>query len=155
MILYLDSSALLKLYVAEADSNVVHQWARSADILASCRIALVEAMSGLARRQRDGTLNAVEVEQVRLAFLADWDGYVALDMNEVAAAALVQRHALRALDAIHLAAALRLASAPELASTSADGTVRFASFDQRQRAAAAAEGLAVLPPDALGAATSA
>jgi predicted nucleic acid-binding protein len=112
-------------------------------------------MSGLARRQRDGTLNAVEVEQVRLAFLADWDGYVALDMNEVAAAALVQRHALRALDAIHLAAALRLASAPELASTSADGTVRFASFDQRQRAAAAAEGLAVLPPDALGAATSA
>jgi predicted nucleic acid-binding protein len=147
MILYLDASALVTLYVTEANSEQVRQWVGSAEILASSRISRVEIAAALARRQRDGALTADEVDRVRAAFGADWDDYVALDVDEAAAADMARHHPLRALDAIHLAAALGLAAAPELTDTAASAALRFASFDERQRAAAAAEGLAVLPAE--------
>jgi predicted nucleic acid-binding protein len=53
------------------------------------------------------------------------------------AGALADRHGLRALDAIHLASALSIA-------TPADQTT-FVTFDRRLAEAAIAEGLTVLP----------
>jgi predicted nucleic acid-binding protein len=146
MILYLDASALVKLYVSEPDSVAVHQWAGAAELLATSRLASVEILSGLARRQRDHTLTAEALQRIVTSFQAEWEDYLALEVDEVTVAELVLRHPLRALDAVHLAAALGLAAAaPEPTGAASDVAVRFASFDERQRAAAVAEGLAVLP----------
>jgi len=148
MIPYLDTSALLKLYVSEPESDAVRQWAGAATLPATSRLALVEALSGLARRHRDQALTVDEVQAVAAAVQAEWDDYLTVEIDEVTAARLVLRHPLRALAAIHLAAALDLAAtAPQFAGTAAAADVRLASFDARQRAAAVAEGLEVLPSD--------
>ena len=55
------------------------------------------------------------------------------------AADLAKRHALRGFDAVHLSAALRLATRDQL-------TLAFSSFDDRLNQAARAEGLAVMKP---------
>ena len=52
MILYLDTSALVKLYVVEPHSNKVRKWAEEAEIVATCRIAYPEALSAMNRRFR-------------------------------------------------------------------------------------------------------
>jgi predicted nucleic acid-binding protein len=71
-----------------------------------------------------------------------WPALVHLPVGAQDGGALALRHPLRALDAIHVAAALALRQAmPEAA-------LAFASFDARQVVAARAEGLAVLEPPA-------
>jgi hypothetical protein len=37
LILYLDTSSLAKLYIAEAHSNLVANWVEEAEIVATCR----------------------------------------------------------------------------------------------------------------------
>ena len=69
----------------------------------------------------------------------NWPSYGALKARSESAADLMTRHPLRTLDAIHVAAALELADEVGLES------VDFVSFDRRQREAALAEGLRVLP----------
>jgi len=45
LILYLDASSLVKLYVEEAYSNTVRDWAEEAEIIATCRVAYPETIS--------------------------------------------------------------------------------------------------------------
>ena len=52
MILFLDTSALVKLYVEEADSETVRGWVEEAEEVACQWIAYVEAQSALAAKQR-------------------------------------------------------------------------------------------------------
>ena len=107
---------------------------------ASSVIAYAEARSALARAGRPGPwlprahreLDAIWAEIARLSV----DESTALE-----AGALAERHRLRGMDALHLAAALRYAagSAPE--------AVVFVSWDRDQRVAAKAEGLELMPAD--------
>ena len=53
MILFLDTSALIRLYIVEADSPVVHASVARAETVAVCRIAEAEACAALARRARE------------------------------------------------------------------------------------------------------
>lgn len=52
MILFLDTSALVKLYVVEADSPAIHAAVARAETVAVSRIAWAEACAALARRAR-------------------------------------------------------------------------------------------------------
>ena len=56
MILYLDTSSLLRLYLPEPFSGEVLQWATAADAVAISRVGLTEAVAGLAARSRRGDL---------------------------------------------------------------------------------------------------
>ena len=49
MILYLDTSALVKLYVEEAHSDWVHACAAEAEVLATSVVARPEMLSALSR----------------------------------------------------------------------------------------------------------
>lgn len=140
MIVYSDASAIVKIYLAEDQSLAVADWLADADVVATHAIAYVETRSALARRKQDGSLTADKHDQALMALDADWPSFAQVSMDEHAAGDIAARHALRALDAIHVAAALELAhAAPE-------ATVTFCSFDQRQLVAARAEGLVVLDP---------
>lgn len=140
MILYIDTSALVKLYVAESGSEHVARWVEEAeDVMTSC-VTYPEAMSALVRRRNDGTLTSTEFETARDKLEVEWTSYPQVVVDELTAGMLVIRHGLRGFDAIHIAAALNLLA--ELAPL----TVAFSSFDTRQLAAARAEGLTVLEP---------
>lgn len=138
MILYLDSSSLVKLYVEEAGSSELSRWADEAGILATSRVAFAEVMAALARRRREGSLDAAAFESAAARLAADWAELAVLEVNELAAGQLAVRHALRGFDAIHLAALLDIRAA------AADARLAFSSFDAAQLAAARAEGVEVL-----------
>jgi predicted nucleic acid-binding protein len=136
MILYCDTSTLVKLYVEEECSAVVRGWVEKADMVATCRVALPEMFSAFTRRLNCGDLDPDAYRRLLAAVGADWAHVVVLDFDERQAADLVERHALRGFDAVHLSAALRLAAREQV-------DLLFSAFDERLNRAAGAEGLRV------------
>jgi predicted nucleic acid-binding protein len=139
--LYLDTSALVKLYVAEDGSTLVRRAIADADRVATSEIAYVEARAAFARRRREGNLLPVQQRRIVRALDADWGRYHRLDVTETLirqAAVLAERHRLRAYDAIHLASAALLKAR-------LGPPVVFACWDDPLAAAARREGLAPLP----------
>ena len=53
MILYCDTSALIKLLIVEPRSDQMQAVCSRAEAIAVCRITWAEAIAGLARRQRE------------------------------------------------------------------------------------------------------
>ena len=141
MILYLDTSAFLKLFLLEAFSDFVLERTREAESLATSRVAFVESCAGMARRFRQGRLAEAEHAAARQALEERWPHIGVIDLDEFAAGQLAFRHGLRAFDAVHLAAAMKVR-------TEADGpdSVLFCTFDASQAAAARAEKFQVVPP---------
>jgi uncharacterized protein len=139
--LYLDTSALVKLYVEEEGSSMVRQWVDDADTVATSIIAFVEARAAFAHRRREKRISSAAHARLVRDFAADWDRYLVLEATQTLmrrAGRLTETHALRAYDAIHLAAAKILRE--KLAEP-----VSFASWDVRLVAAARKEGLEVIP----------
>ena len=139
MILYLDTSALVKLYIEEPGSPEVRALVKAAQIVSTSRVAYVEARAGLARKFREGELAREEYSRIVEDLERDWKNYFILEVSESVAklgGELTERHPLRGFDAIHLASALLLKSRIRSA-------VSFSCFDERLKEAARAEGLAV------------
>jgi uncharacterized protein len=142
--LYLDTSALAKLYVPEPETSAVERWVRAQDQpIPFSSLHELELASLLERKRGAGDASAAAVKRVWAHVEHDLRSGVLrrpeLDWPPVFAAAvrLVRRHGgragLRALDSLHLAAAAQLRPSA------------FATFDRRQSRAAAAEGLRILP----------
>lgn len=140
MILYLDTSSLVKAYLDEPCSDDVEAWIDAAEAVATSRVTYPEIASALARRRANGALSSRDV-RLSLDDLEDsWERYLIVDLAERRAARLAVTHVLRGIDAIHLAAAVTLRDA-----VGTDG-LAFSSFDRRLAQAAAGEGLIVLEP---------
>lgn len=137
MILYIDTSALIKAYVTEDASEDVLALMGEADVVATSRLAYPEATAALARRGREGHLAAPALARAMEALRAQRREFLTIELDEDSAVALVLRHPLRAADALHLAAAL------EVAATAGEAHLVFACYDRRLNEAAQAEGLAV------------
>ncbi|MDD5385527.1 MAG: type II toxin-antitoxin system VapC family toxin [Gallionella sp.] len=140
MILFCDTSALLKLYIVEAGSEVLKARVVEAEAVAVCRIAWAEAHAALSRRAREVPGDAPVIEQAKAALAQDWPRFVVMEVDQ----ALVERagnyadtFALRGYDSIQLAAAFeagRIAQSP----------ICFACFDARLNKAADVLGMACL-----------
>jgi predicted nucleic acid-binding protein len=137
---YLDSSALAKLYVPEPESDRLEAFSRGRRDLIISELAITEVLSAVARRRREGMLNALQALEIRDAVLADVDSgsFHRLDMSPV-----VHREAerllfqidsvpLRTIDALHVAVAL-LGSATHVV-----------TYDARMRSVAMHAGLKTL-----------
>jgi len=86
-----------------------------------------EVYAGLARKRRDGHLSERRYALACRQFERDWKAYVRVDLwDEILLLArdLIQRHPLRASDAIHLASALSLRGA-------LGEDITFAAADER------------------------
>lgn len=141
LLYFFDASALVKRYVDEADSDRVDELLREA-IPAVCRTSEVEVASALCRRAREGVFSHAERDRAVLALRRDISSFQVVEvLPEVVERSLVllARHPLRAADALQLGACLILWEKLRF-------PVAFVAFDARLREAAAAEGLAVLPP---------
>ncbi|WP_315095420.1 type II toxin-antitoxin system VapC family toxin [uncultured Cellulomonas sp.] len=137
-IVYLDTSALVKLCVAEPGSALVAALWDGADLVVTSRLADAEVRAVLAGGHRAGRLDDAGAVQALAAWERLWPALHVLELRDAvtaSAASLVGRHPLRAADALHLASALELRS-PDLV---------VAAWDEHLAAAARAEGLLVVP----------
>jgi predicted nucleic acid-binding protein len=138
VILYLDSSSIVKLYVQETDTAEMKRQAAAAEEVASSRIAYAEVRSALARKRREGGISQAEYARTVAAFRSEWLHITVQEVTQQVvelAGAFCEAHKLRGMDAIHLASAKLLADATE-------APVRISSSDPRLREAATAEGMA-------------
>ena len=145
MTAFADSSALVKLYVPEAD----HQVVRGAEPFVVSHLARVEVTAALWRKHRMGEVGRNEASLLATAFDFDFLGddrsaprfaIVGVDEDVIAnAVRLLAPHNLRAYDAVQLASAL-------VARRAVPDCETLVAFDDGLRHAALAEGLAVLPP---------
>ena len=140
MILYLDTSSLVKLYVDEVHAVTVREWVEDAELIATCRVALPEAISAFHRRFRSGDFSKPDYENLIAGFTEDWRKYVVLDFDELEAGLLVGKYGLRGFDAVHLSSAKMMRQDANLA-------LFFSSFDEKLNKAAAGEGFQVLVPE--------
>jgi predicted nucleic acid-binding protein len=108
MIVYLDASALVKRYVAEANSLSVTSLITKASAVGTAVISRAEVSAALGKATRMKALKRVEAASALQAFTADWENLIRLQITEVLiarAASLAWDHSLRGYDAVHLAAA--------------------------------------------------
>lgn len=137
MILFCDTSALVKLYIKEDFSDAMQTLARSASAIAVCRIAWAETMAALARRSRENPADAKVIETIRARLSADWSRYAIVEVTQPLlelAGEYADTFALRGYDSVQLAAArtLQVADQQEL---------HFACFDARLRKSAKVLGM--------------
>lgn len=138
MILYLDTSAWLKLYVDERGTQEVIAAVQAAELVAISRIAYAEARAALARVLREKRTTLAEHRKRIAALDADYVEVLKVEVSEEVvrqAGELAESHALRGFDAIQLASARWLAR-------KARKPVRLLAFDERVNEAAHALGLA-------------
>jgi len=121
LIVYFETSALVKLLVEESGSDdAAHAW-DSADSVTSSVITYTEARAALAAVHRGGRLSGEGLEIAKASLEHRWELIEAIaPSDEIVhhAAELAEIHALRGYDALHLATAL--ASAPVLITFDAD-----------------------------------
>ena len=138
MILYLDTSALVKLYIEEERSQAVAEHVERAVTTATAYVSYAEARAAFARRRRANTLSSTELSRIVRELDHDWSTYTFVEIGERVvrrAGSLCERHALRGYDAVQLAAALDVRRA--------GGDVEFACFDAHLNRAARREGLRI------------
>lgn len=126
-VLYLDSSALVKLAVEEPESGALREFVRSAQLV-SCDLARVEVPRAVGRH------NAAALPAARRVL--DAITLIALRRPLLDRAGEVAPELTRSLDAIHLASAESLGSAL--------GTI--VTYDRRMMEAAAVLGLTTFAP---------
>lgn len=137
MRVYLDTSALVKLYTSEEGSALARRCVQDAEVAVTSLLAYVEARAAFARKRRDGTFTPLEHRRAVRDLDRDWERFVRWEVTDGlvrGAAALADRHHLRAYDAVHLASAT--SARHEFAES-----LLFATWDARLEAAAGREGL--------------
>ncbi len=140
MILYLDTSALVKMYVDEEDAPRLRAAVAEANVVGTSEIAYVELRSALARRARDGSLERLAYRRTLRDVEADWAQLFLITVSNRLvhdAGELAERYRLRAYDAIHLASSLALQSGVE-------EPVTFACWDKALESSAVAAKLRLL-----------
>ena len=141
MILYLDTSALVKRYFLETYSDdVLSRW-RSATQIVTSFVAYAETMASIYRKKREADLADTLIRRIANFFHEDWQSFIRVEVNDELNRYIdrvVERYPLRGFDAIHLASAMviheRLSE-----------NFVFACFDDRLAGAAQSEGLATFP----------
>lgn len=149
-IVLLDSSGLVKRYIAETGSAWVQTLTApaSGNTLYLARITGAEIVSAITRRQRRGATTPADAAAAIAAFRTDFGrAYFPLDVTpDLVARAmdLAERHGLRGFDAVQIAAALELRDQCLAAGLPAP---LFITADTELNTAARAEGLPVDDPN--------
>lgn len=138
MIAYFDTSAIIPLLVDDepGSETALAVWL-GAESVATARILFAEAAAALAQAARLGRLDPVAHDRVLAELDSAWDQLDVVEIDDPLvheAGSLARTHPLRGYDAVHCAAALRLA----------DPSTVALSGDQKLLDAWRAEGLQVV-----------
>jgi predicted nucleic acid-binding protein len=131
---YADASALVKIVRDEPESDALRAFFADADLV-SCELVLTEVPRAIRRASADDPALPLDDLIARAGETIDALALLPLDRGLLAAAGALAEPALRALDAIHVAAAAHLSPLDA-----------FVSYDERQAAAARLAGLRTVSP---------
>lgn len=129
--LYVDTSALLKRYVAEHDSQISIELMGADPVLITSRLTEVEVRRNLVR-----LLSVADAAAAKKQFLQDLDAFALVAIDHVTcnlASTIAEQTLCRSLDALHLASAQRAGPATAIL-----------TFDTRQAQAARTLGFSVI-----------
>ncbi len=122
----------MKLLVDEAQSEQLRQISTTVDAIGVCRITWAEAMSALARIQREDPVSDEDLEQARQHLVQSWETFTIVEVSQPlveTAGRFADAFALRGYDSVQLAAVHQLHEQFALPLT-------FACFDRRLNQAA-------------------
>lgn len=142
--IYLDSSALVKLVRAEDSSKALQSWIgqRADTLLVTSALARAEVLRAVRRNNHtdSGTLidsSALKAELAAATDVLDSIAQIALDDVVLDQAGGLASPVIRTLDAIHLASAMEFGLSG----------LEFVTYDHRLAAEAAGMGITVIAPD--------
>lgn len=141
MILYADTSALVKKYIKEPGSDQVVAFFDQYPTIGTAALTQVEMAAAMSKAVRQGWVDESEATGAWQDFLSHWRAYTRLPVSAgivERAASLVWRHGLRAYDSIHLSSALTWQDV-------LGDDVVFACYDKHLQQAAKQEGLHIWP----------
>lgn len=128
MIRYLDTSALVKLFVGEQHSDRVRRWAEDSAKVVVSELTWTELCAALARQRRTGQITVAQVDATLAELSMDWPRYPRLGT-----------------DAALFAEAGNLALRLDLRAFGVIGpALQFCCFDRKLNTAAQGLGLAVM-----------
>lgn len=139
MTTYADSSALVKLFIAEEGSAEIQALVRSEDIIGTAAIAYPELRAALASAIRGRRIPAASRDHLVGSVERVWETLLKISVDEPVlrqAGDLAERLHLRAYDAVHLAALQEMGE---------PGAVTFACWDADLRGAARQLGYQLVP----------
>lgn len=128
MTLYLDTSSLVKRYIAEVDSEAMKNLVEQASTLATSVVTYAEARAVFARHRRLKLISPNTCANIVRRLDLDWTSMLIVDVTEAvarSAGALADRLNLRGFDAVQLACFEVLLGRAE------DEDVHFSSADVR------------------------
>jgi predicted nucleic acid-binding protein len=143
MICYLDSSALVKVFLKEPGSGEVRQLMDEAHAVGTVIISRVEVVAALHKAVRLGVTPDEEALSARHRFRTEWPYYLRLPVSDLLierACDLAWSYGLRGYDSVQLAAAVTWQA-------TLDAPVAMATFDVRLWEAASRAGLEPYPAD--------
>jgi uncharacterized protein len=147
LIIYLDTSALVKAYIHEMGTGEVKDLLRSATVTGTSLIGKVEMAAAMARAWRMKYIDKGDGELAWQKFQSEWPALFKLAVSETTvdrAASFAWYYGLRGYDAVHLASA-------SLWQEALGDRVTLATFDQQLWRAGEKVGLLLWPeePDGL------
>ena len=140
--IYFDSSALVKRYIEEEGSKEVNKLLQGADKAVTSRLAYPEILSAIIRRHRAGDITTSDCDRIKREFRVEWRCYTIIEVHGELFSIidkLIEKHALRGADSIHLSTALWIQQV-----TKQD--VLFAASDTELLKAAQAEKMKICNP---------
>src|SRR5271157_150109 len=139
MILYLDTSALVKRYIRETGTDEVIPLVENAGSVGSASLTKVEMAAALEKTVRQGWIKRKIALQAWQDFLDQWSSFTRLNISSGTierASKLAWEYSLRGYDAIHLACAI-------LWQETLETQITMATFDRDLWRASKKAGLAV------------
>ena len=140
MIIFCDTSALMKLFVTEQHSNAIQKLASESARVIVSQLTWAEMCAGLALKQRTNQVDAQLATTALAQLRAEWPRYSRLGVDEelmIESGDLSLKFGLRAYDSVQLASAQRVHK--QLGSN-----LTFCCFDKQLNAAASALNIQVM-----------
>jgi len=139
---YFDSSALVKRYVEETGTNFVKSILSGSGEIATSKLTYPEILSALMRKHRAGEIAKKLLQDIVARFEKDWYHILVLEFHNdllQIVKSLIEKHPIKAADAIHLSSALWLKLSSKI-------DVTFVASDLNLLKAAQAEKLQIINP---------
>lgn len=146
MILYLDTSALIKRYIAEAGSDQVNSLIQQADVVGSSILTQVEMAAAICKAVRMQWVEPTNAATAYQDFLSQWQSFTRLSVTTVLAeraSRIAWDYGLRGYDSCHLSTAIIWQETMET-------EITLATFDRELWSGAKKAGLIAWPEKLIG-----
>lgn len=107
---YIDSSSLAKRYIDESGSEKLQAFLEQSDEMGLSIVAVPEVLSALNRRRRENSISNSDYETAKSQLLTDLPDVEIIDVSADVISTtigILEKSAVRTLDAIHIASAVR------------------------------------------------